>query len=118
MRKSSARFLSHGKVLSSHLSQLEASRGREGGEDRPGARSRNPERKPKDLEDAKQWRDPGCAARVEKLLASLQGRRLAVAEALIRFHDSLLFLRAFPQGPAVVEKAEELLAQIEPQVRR
>ena len=27
----------------------------------------------------------------------------------MRFHETLLFLRAFPQGPAVVKKTEQLL---------
>ena len=49
------------------------------------------------------------ASRVEKLLAALSRRRLTDVESLIRFHETLLFLRAFPQGPGVVSRTEKLL---------
>jgi hypothetical protein len=39
------------------------------------------------------------------------------AESLIRFHDLLLFLRAFPPGPRVLRRADELLRTIEKQVK-
>jgi hypothetical protein len=39
------------------------------------------------------------------------------AESLIRFHDLLLFLRAFPPGPRVPELADKLLSGIEKQVK-
>ena len=39
-------------------------------------------------------------------------------KALIRFHDTLLFLRAFPQSESVARLADELLASLEPQVSR
>ena len=40
------------------------------------------------------------------------------AESLIRFHDALLFLRAFPQSRKVVQLTEELLAGIAAAGRR
>jgi len=89
MPKKTTRSTQRGKVLASHLSQLE---------------------------NAKHWRAPGSATRVQKLLASLRGRKLTEADTLIRFHDALLFLRAFPQSAVVVERAEELLAQVEQEV--
>ncbi|HYK48289.1 MAG TPA: hypothetical protein VEU94_01080 [Terriglobales bacterium] len=52
---------------------------------------------------------PGEAARVVKLLNSVSNSRFADADSLIRFHETLLFLRAFPQGPGVVRKTENLL---------
>ncbi len=39
------------------------------------------------------------------------------AEALIRFHDLLLFLRAFPPGLAVLRLADTLLGKIETKVK-
>jgi hypothetical protein len=46
---------------------------------------------------------------VLKLLAALSRRSFEGATSLIRFHEALLFLRAFPQGPGVVTRAERLL---------
>ena len=39
------------------------------------------------------------------------------AESLIRFHDLLLFFRAFPPGPRVLRLADQLLRSIEKQVK-
>lgn len=50
------------------------------------------------------------AARARRLLAALGRRRFPDAESLIRFHELLLFLRAFPQSPAVLRMAEALLS--------
>lgn len=52
---------------------------------------------------------PGAAARVTKLLALLRKHLVTDARQLIRFHEVLLFLRAFPQSPAVVRCVENLL---------
>jgi hypothetical protein len=38
------------------------------------------------------------------------------AQSLIRFHDLLLFFRAFPVGPAVLRLADKLLGKFEPKV--
>ena len=61
------------------------------------------------LESCRYRFEPGEAARVVKLLNSVSNYRFADADSLIRFHETLLFLRAFPQGPAVVRKTENLL---------
>jgi hypothetical protein len=58
----------------------------------------------------------GAAQRAERLLAQVQRARFRDAESLIRFHDTLLFLRAFPQSRAVAKAADRLLATIEPEV--
>ncbi|HME31974.1 MAG TPA: hypothetical protein VKG65_04410, partial [Terriglobales bacterium] len=79
------------KSLASRLSELEASRLRHG---------------------------RGCAAAIEKLLVSLKDAQFGDAESLIRFHDALLFLRAFPQSRKVVRLTEQLLAGIAQQVAR
>jgi hypothetical protein len=49
------------------------------------------------------------AARVVKLLKRLDAARFPDSPSLIRFHEALLFLRAFPQGPVVVHVAERIL---------
>jgi hypothetical protein len=49
------------------------------------------------------------ATRVVELLNRLETARFPDPARLIRFHESLLFLRAFPQGPAVVRSTERLL---------
>src|ERR1700674_5017051 len=52
---------------------------------------------------------PGEAVRVVKLLKRLDATRFPDSSSLIRFHESLLFLRAFPQGPYVVRVTERIL---------
>jgi len=49
------------------------------------------------------------AARVVKLLKRLDAARLPDSPSLILFHEALLFLRAFPQGPSVVRVTERIL---------
>jgi hypothetical protein len=61
------------------------------------------------LEHSKDRYGRGEAARIEKLLDDLSRRRFADAESLIRFHEALMFLRAFPQGPGVVARTERTL---------
>ena len=51
----------------------------------------------------------GEAARVVKLLKRLDAAHFPDSRSLIRFHEALLFLRAFPQGPAVVRVTERVL---------
>ena len=54
---------------------------------------------------------------VEKLLVSLRDFRCSDAESLVRFHDALLFLRAFPQSRKVIQLTENLLAGSDTVVR-
>jgi hypothetical protein len=49
------------------------------------------------------------AARVVKLLKRLDAAHFPDSRSLIRFHEALLFLRAFPQGPSVVRVTERIL---------
>ena len=51
----------------------------------------------------------GAGAQVMFLLGALQWASFADAKSLIRFHEALMFLRAFPQSPVVVRKTESLL---------
>jgi hypothetical protein len=60
------------------------------------------------LEEAKRRR-PG-AGEVARLLRSLRERRFTDAGALIRFHDTLLFLRAYPHSRTVMKLAEDILS--------
>jgi len=52
---------------------------------------------------------PHEAPRVVKLLKRLDAARFPNSPSLIRFHEALLFLRAFPQGPSVVRVTEHIL---------
>jgi hypothetical protein len=61
------------------------------------------------LEAAKHWREPKSGAKVLRLLNSLTTTKFKDATSLIRFHDALLFLRAFPHDAAVMRKADVLL---------
>lgn len=70
------------------------------------------------LDEAKRWYGLGRAATCERLLAGLQNLEFADVESLIRFHDNLLFLRAFPQSERVAHFADGLLADVERQVKR
>ena len=51
-------------------------------------------------------------------LSSFKGVQFRDAESLIRFHDALLFLRAFPQSRKVVQLTENLLTGISKQLAR
>ena len=60
------------------------------------------------LEEAKRRR-PG-ARFAARLLRSLGRRSFADAEALIRFHDTALFLRAYPHSRTVMNLSESILS--------
>jgi hypothetical protein len=66
----------------------------------------------------KQGYGSGCAEKCEHLLAELQGSKFADVESFILFHDTLLFLRAFPQSAKVVELTDKLLTALETQVAK
>lgn len=70
------------------------------------------------LEGSKLRHGRGGATPVETLLGSLKAARFGDAETLVRFHDALLFLRAFPQSQRVVQLTGSLLAGIGAQVAR
>lgn len=62
--------------------------------------------------------EPGNSLRPQKLLAQLSRRRFPDAASLIRFHEILLFLRAYPHTPAMRLRSEELLASFHQRVTR
>jgi len=61
------------------------------------------------LEAAKGRFDSGHSTLIAKLLAQLSKLQLADPHQLIRFHECLLFLRAFPHAPSHIPRVERLL---------
>ena len=61
------------------------------------------------LEAAKSHFGPGAAAETKRLLDSLAIQTFRDPKSLIRFHEALLFLRAFPHSPSTVPPIEKLL---------
>src|SRR5579863_491498 len=62
-----------------------------------------------DLEAAKNRFNAGDFARIAKLLSELSKLEFTDPHQLIRFHECLLFLRAFPHAPSQVARVEKLL---------
>lgn len=62
--------------------------------------------------------ESGDSLRAQKLLAQLGRRRFPDAASLIRFHEILLFLRAYPHNSAIRRSSEELLASFHKRVTR
>ncbi len=62
-----------------------------------------------ELESSKLQYGPGCAKTIERLLSAMGQVQFGDAESLIRFHDVLLFLRAFPQSRKAAQLADDLL---------
>ena len=61
------------------------------------------------LESARSRFGRGAAAETRVLLDQFSRHAFRDAKSLIRFHETLLFLRAFPQSAALVSKIERLL---------
>jgi len=59
-----------------------------------------------------------AARRTVALLERLQRARFRDAAGLIRFHDLVLYLRAFPQSPPVLRLADEILFTIHERVAK
>jgi len=55
---------------------------------------------------------PGCAKKCESLLAKLRVGSFKDVDSLIQIHDTLLFLRAFPQSTTVVQLCDNLLSSL------
>ena len=62
-----------------------------------------------ELEAAKSRFDSNHAGLITKLLSQLSNIQLNDPHQLIRFHESLLFLRAFPHAPSLIPRVEHLL---------
>lgn len=62
------------------------------------------------LDEAKRRFDARGAAQALGLLARLDSRRFTDAYSLIRFHEILLFMRAYPQDARVLRRVEKILS--------
>lgn len=70
------------------------------------------------LEELKRVSDSSSRARMSRLLNQLARRRFTDAATLIRFHEILLFLRAYPQSRALLRETEKLLSSFAARVER
>jgi hypothetical protein len=70
------------------------------------------------LEAAKSRFDSSHAARIAKLLAQVSKLQFNDPHQLIRLHECLLFLRAFPQSPSLLPRVESLLDTFHQRVDR
>ena len=55
-------------------------------------------------------------ARMHRILAEVARRKFRDAGALVRLHESLLFMRAYPQSAALLRRTENLLASFQTRV--
>jgi hypothetical protein len=62
--------------------------------------------------------DPGGAGQLEKLLAAAAAWRLSTPAEAIRFHETLLFLRAYPRSPRVARLADQILFHFADRIAR
>jgi hypothetical protein len=69
------------------------------------------------LDELKRRFDPISRAQILKVLAQLDGRRFTQAVSLIRFHEQLLFIRAYPQSAQVLRWVEKMLSSFIERVR-
>jgi len=70
------------------------------------------------LEQEKTNFSRGNAAQILHLLTALSRHEFRDPQPLIRFHDALLFLRAYPHNAAVLRQAERLLGSFAGRVER
>jgi hypothetical protein len=70
------------------------------------------------LEAAKRQFDAGGQADTARLLTTLGARRFTDAESVIRFHEALLFFRAYPATEEIRCVADQLLASIAQRIDR
>jgi hypothetical protein len=72
-------------------------------------RSHHPNQLLTQLEAAKNHFDSNHTAQITKLLSQLSKLQLSDPHQLVRFHEALLFLRAFPGAPSIIPRVEHLL---------
>jgi hypothetical protein len=70
------------------------------------------------LEGVRHRFEPAVAARVRRLLSQLAKCEFADPGELIRFHECLLFIRAFPRSAAEAGKVESILHSFHRRVKR
>ena len=71
-----------------------------------------------DLEAARNHFGRGAAGAAAGILAQIARQEFREPKALLRFHETLLFLRAFPQSAALVPRVEKLLNTFHARVDR
>jgi hypothetical protein len=69
------------------------------------------------LDEFKRRFDERGAAQALKVLAQLEKRQAADADSLIRFHEILLFMRAYPQTARTLRRVEKILYTFARRVR-
>jgi hypothetical protein len=72
----------------------------------------------RELEESKRRFGVDNAVRLERLLHSLGRRRFPDSDSLVRFHEALLFIRAYPQSRGVLRLADGLLLSFGERVER
>lgn len=68
-------------------------------------------------EQKRRFDERGASARTLKILARVEERRFREADSLIRFHEILLFMRAYPQSASVLRRVEKILHTFSQRVR-
>ena len=61
------------------------------------------------LDELKNQFTPAASRRIERLLEQLARKKFNDTDSLIRYHETLLFLRAYPQTASIVRSAESEL---------
>jgi hypothetical protein len=69
------------------------------------------------LEELKRPADAGGRARTARTLARLSQKKFKDADSLIRFHETLLFMRVYPQSPQLLRAVERVLSSFIKRVR-
>lgn len=69
------------------------------------------------LDELKRRFDPQSRAQILKVLAQLDGQRFKDAARLVRFHEQLLFILAYPQSAQVLRRVEKILSSFIGRVR-
>ena len=70
------------------------------------------------LEDSRNQLGRTKSTQILRVLAELSRSQFLDPVSLLRFHEALLFLRAFPPGPSVISRVEELLNKFHERVDR
>lgn len=70
------------------------------------------------LDEARHSFGPPIAKALTKTLISLRTRRFADAESLVRYHEILLFLRAYPQNSQILKLVEKELGSFSERVEQ
>ncbi len=69
------------------------------------------------LDELKREFGGGQEPRVERILSRLARQKFSDAESLIRFHEILLFIRAYPQSAEILPQVEKTLASFGDRVK-